>query len=115
MNEIAVSVSANEGIVTQPLTQLLIQRFNREEVRYCHWKSKSLLGEQDIDLLVSSDSLACATSILMQLGFKAAAPRWGTNPLSVAHYYGYDPDQDEFVHLHMFTRVLTGERFLKSH
>ena len=115
MSEIVLPVSADEEIMTQSLPQLLIDRFNREGVTYCHWKSKSLVGEQDIDLLVSGDSLACATSILMQLGFKAAAPRWGSNPLSVIHYYGYDPDQNELIHLHMFTRVLTGERFLKSH
>ncbi len=106
--------------MSQSLTQVLINRFNQEGVLYCHWKSnidlaKALEGELDIDLLVSNHSLAPATDILMQLGFKAAAPRWGSNPPGVFHYYGYDPNQNDLVHLHMFTRVITGESFLKSH
>ena len=109
-----------EAILTQLLIRTLINQFNQEGVLYCHWKSnidlaKTIEGELDIDLLISVQSLARATSILMQLGFKAAAPRWGTNPSGVFHYYGYDPNLDELVHLHLFTQVLTGESFLKSH
>jgi thymidylate kinase len=51
----------------------------------------------------------------MDLGFKPAHSRWGPNPSGIFHYYGYDPNQNDLVHLHMFTRVLTGESFLKSH
>jgi thymidylate kinase len=109
-----------EEILPQSLTQELINRFNQEGVLYCHWKSnidlaKTLEGELDIDLLVSNDTQAQATEILMQLGFKPAAPGWGPNPPGIFHYYGYDPNQNDLVHLHMFTRVLTGESFLKSH
>jgi thymidylate kinase len=109
-----------EEILPPSLTQALINRFNQEGVLYCHWKSnidlaKTLEGELDIDLLVSNNSLGRATDILLQLGFKPAASRWGPNPPGIFHYYGYDPNQDELVHLHMFTRVLTGESFLKSH
>ena len=106
--------------MTQSLIQALIHRFNQEGVLYCHWKSnidlaKTFEGELDIDLLVSNNSLACALEILMQLGFKAATPRWTPNPTGIFHYYGFDPSQKNLVHLHMFTRVLTGESFLKSH
>jgi thymidylate kinase len=109
-----------EKMLSESLIQALINRFNQEGILYCHWKSnidlaKTLEGELDIDLLVSNDSLAQATEILMQLGFKPAAPRWGPNPPGIFHYYGYDPNQNDLVHLHMFTRVLTGESFLKSH
>jgi thymidylate kinase len=51
----------------------------------------------------------------MQLGFKPAVPRWGPSLPGIFHFYGYDPSQNDLVHLHMFTRVLTGESFLKSH
>jgi thymidylate kinase len=109
-----------EELLNQSLTQALISRFNREGISYCHWKSnidlaKTLEGELDIDLLVSNDSLARATNILMQLGFKPAAAKWGPNPPGIFHYFGFDPGQGDLVHLHMFTRVLTGESFLKSH
>lgn len=106
--------------MSQSLFNQLIERLNREEILYCHWKSnidlaETIEGNLDIDLLVSSQSLARTTEILMQLGFKLAVPRWGSNPPGVFHYYGYDPNKRDFVHLHMFTRVLTGESFLKSH
>jgi thymidylate kinase len=109
-----------ENVLSPSLTQALLDRFNREEVLYCHWKSnidlaRTLEGEIDMDLLVSNDSLARATEILAQLGFKQAAARWGVNPTGIFHFYGYDPDLEDLVHLHMFTRVLTGESFLKSH
>jgi thymidylate kinase len=109
-----------EEILSPSLTQVLINRFNQEGISYCHWKSnidlaKTLEGELDIDLLVSNDSLGRAIDILMQLGFKPATSKWGPNPPGIFHYYGYDPNQDELVHLHMFARVLTGESFLKSH
>ncbi len=106
--------------MSQSLAQVLINRFNQDGVLYCHWKSnidlaKTMEGELDIDLLVAHHSLAHATDILMQLGFKPAVPRSGSNPPGVFHYYGYDPNQNDLVHLHMFTRVITGESFLKSH
>jgi len=106
--------------LTQSLIYQLIERLNHEEVLYCHWKSnidlaETIEGYLDVDLLVSSQSLARATEILMHLGFKLAFPRWGPNPPGVFHYYGYDSSKGHFVHLHMFTRVLTGESFLKSH
>lgn len=109
-----------EGSLSQSSIQELIHQFNQEGVSYCHWKSnidlgKTLTGELDIDLLVSNNSLARATDILMQLGFRQAASKWMANPPGIFHYYGYDPNQNDLVHLHMFTRVLTGESFLKSH
>jgi len=104
----------------QSLLGALIDQFNQEGISYCHWKSnidlaKTIEGELDIDLLVSVRSLARATGILMQLGFKLATPRWGGNPSGIFHYYGFDPSINELVHLHLFSQVLTGESFLKSH
>ena len=109
-----------EERLSQSLSQVLINRFDQEGISYSHWKSnidlaKTLEGELDMDLLVSNDSLARATEILMQLGFKPATSRWGPNPTGIFHFYGYEPNQNDLVHLHMFTRVLTGESFLKSH
>jgi thymidylate kinase len=109
-----------EEILSETLTETLINRFNQEGISYCHWKSnidlaKTLEGKLDIDLLVSNNSLSRATEILMDLGFKPAASKWGPNPTGIFHYYGFDAKQDDLIHLHMYTRVLTGESFLKSH
>lgn len=109
-------ISAKWGEITsRSLIQTLIDRFNQESVLYCHWKSKTLQGESDVDFLISNQSIALATEILMQLGFKAATPKWRDSQPGVFHYYGYDDYQDEYVHLHLFTRVLSGESLMKDH
>lgn len=98
----------------------LIDAFNREGVVYCHWKSnidlaQATAGLTDLDLLVDRASLAQAITILARLGFKAAVARWGINPPSIRHYYGLDPETSQLIHVHLFSRVLTGESFVKSH
>jgi hypothetical protein len=55
-----------EEVLSQPLTEVVINRFNQEGVSYCHWKSNidlasTLEGELDMDLLVANGSLAAAT------------------------------------------------------
>lgn len=104
-----------DELSSESLTPLLISRFNQAGIPYCHWKSKSLDGENDVDFLISMRTFPPAIGILMQLGFKEAAPRWGKNLPGEYHYYGYDAVKNELVHLHLFTRVLSGERLIKSH
>jgi thymidylate kinase len=102
------------------LVDHLVDTLNREEIVYSHWKSnidlaQATAGRTDLDLLVDRDSLSQALTVLSHLGFKAAVARWGANPPSIRHYYGLDPDTKQLVHVHLFSRVLTGESYLKSH
>ena len=102
------------------LVDCLIDTFNREEIVYSHWKSnidlaQATAGQMDLDLLVDRKSLPQALAILSRLGFKAAGARWGANPPSIRHYYGLDPDTHQLIHVHLFSRVLTGETYVKSH
>jgi thymidylate kinase len=109
-----------EPTLDSTLADRLLDSFGRAGVIYSHWKSnmdlaQAAAGETDLDLLVDRRSLAQALAILSQLGFKAAVARWGANPPSIRHYYGLDPDIRELVHVHLFSRVLTGESYVKSH
>ena len=102
------------------LVDRLVDTFNREEIVYSHWKSnidlaEATAGKIDLDLLVDRRSLARVQTILSRLGFKPAVARWGANPPSIRHYYGLDPDTQNLVHVHLFSRVLTGESYVKSH
>jgi thymidylate kinase len=102
------------------LVDRLIDAFNREEIIYSHWKSnidlaQATAGEIDLDLLVDRKSLLAAITELARLGFKEAGARWGANPPSIRHYYGFDPNAKELVHVHLFDKVLTGESYVKSH
>lgn len=109
-----------EIALTTTLTDCLVDTFNREEIVYSHWKSnvdlaQAAAGEIDLDLLVDRKSLPQALSILSALGFKAVVTRWGANPPGIRHFYGFDPDSQQLIHVHLFSRVLTGESFVKSH
>lgn len=105
---------------TAGLVDRLIDTFNREEIVYSHWKSnidlvQALAGRTDLDLLIDRKSLTKALYALSHLGFKAAVPRWGANPPGIGHYYGLDPGTKQLIHVHLFSRVLTGESYIKSH
>lgn len=103
-----------------PLSHRLVEAFNREGVEYCHWKSnvalaEGLSGDLDLDLFVERVSLGAALRILAGLGFKPATVRSGSMEPGVTHHYGLDPADGRFVHVHLFTRLLTGESLVKSH
>ncbi|MCI0400308.1 MAG: hypothetical protein L0Z68_03265 [Gammaproteobacteria bacterium] len=98
----------------------LIDVLNRNDIEYCHWKSNlsladALSGEQDLDLLADRKALSEVLEILSDLGFKAAMVKPGSNVPGIFHYYGLDPESGKTIHVHLFSSVLTGESFVKSH
>ena len=103
------------------LVKLLADTLNNRGVAYCHWKSnfsleKALSGETDLDLLVDRRSLPQCIVILRELDFRPATVKWGPElPSGVYHYYGFDRQADQHVHVHLFSRIITGESFIKSH
>ena len=114
------STATSTAASTATLIDCLVDTFNREGLVYCHWKSnidlaQATAGMIDLDLLVDRKSMPRALMILSHLGFKAAVVRWGANPPSIRHYYGLDPDTKQLIHVHLFSQVLTGESYVKSH
>ena len=106
--------------MTLELINQLIASLNAKEIRYCHWKSNftladSLAGDIDLDLLVDRPSSAETLTILSGMGFKQAVVKSGLNTPSIYHFYGFDSSTGSLVHVHLFTKVLTGESFVKSH
>ena len=102
------------------LVDRLINSLNSEGINYCHWKSnidlaQATSGEMDLDFLIDRESVQPVYSILSKLGFKPAMIRRGINTPGISHFYGYDPTADRVAHVHLFSRVLTGESFIKSH
>jgi thymidylate kinase len=98
----------------------LVETLNYKAVVYCHWKSnfslaQAVSGEIDLDLLVDRKSLSQTLTILTNLGFKSATVKWGPDTASIYHYYGFDRQTGQLIHVHLFSSVLTGESFVKSH
>ena len=106
--------------MTSELVDRLVGTLNSNGVVYCHWKSnfsltQALSGALDLDLLVDRRSLSQALTILINLGFKHAIVKWGSGTPIASHYYGFDLQTGQLIHVHLFSRVLTGESFVKSH
>ncbi len=102
------------------LVDELMNALNAADVRYCHWKSNvdlalAVSGETDLDILVERRSLYRVLDILLSLGFKSATVRWGPRTPSTYHYYGYEPQSGRLIHVHLFSSVVSGESFVKSH
>jgi len=110
---------ADEAVLGPEITAQLVARLNAS-VTYCHWKSNFALahgedGEGDLDLLVDRPELPRAQAILSELGFREALVCHGPRTPGVWHYFGCDPTTGTLVHVHLFSGVLTGESFVKSH
>lgn len=102
------------------LISRLVNSLNNANIIYSHWKSnfslaETLLGELDLDLLVDRRALSRALIILADLGFKSAVTRSGNATPGIYHYYGFDAQSGQLVHVHLFNRILTGESFVKTH
>ncbi|KPJ93405.1 MAG: hypothetical protein AMJ53_07290 [Gammaproteobacteria bacterium SG8_11] len=102
------------------LIRRLAEELHTQGVSYCHWKSninlmESLEGEGDLDFFVGRESVSAFLEVIAQLGFKAAKIRYGPETPGVTHYYGLDASTGKLVHIHLFTNIITGESFVKSH
>jgi len=98
----------------------LIEELNKSGIRYCHWKSnyslaETVLGRTDVDLLVHRQDAPLFRSILTQLCFRPARNTDGKPFPSVEHHYALDDDSGDFVHVHAYYRVITGESLTKNY
>jgi thymidylate kinase len=106
--------------MTIELIATLINTLNNENLRYVHWKSnfslsQGLRGETDLDLLIERRSMSRIMVIMLELGFKNANTKSAPDPNGVFHYYGMDSLTGALIHVHLFSSVLTGESFVKTH
>ena len=100
------------------LSQELIKELKEHSINYCHWKSNLLLNEaldgyDDLDLLVSRADITEFEIVLLSLGFKEAS----NNKISfssIKHFYGYDNESGEILHLHIYYQIKTGPSWTKS-
>ena len=97
----------------------LIEELNKSGTRYCHWKSNCWLaetvsGQTDVDLLIHRQDAPLFRIILSQLSFRPATITNGKPFPSVEHHYALDDESGDFVHVHAYFRVITGESLTKG-
>lgn len=100
------------------LSKKLIDLLRQEQVNYCHWKSNLLLNEalagyDDLDLLVSKKDIAKFEKAILSLVFKEASNK-NISFSSIKHFYGYDEESGNILHLHVYYQIKTGPSWTKS-
>lgn len=102
------------------LIHQLVDAFDGAAVQYCHWKEnyrleQSLAGEDDLEILVDRHDGGRASSILEALGFRPAQVTGEEATPGIFHFFGLDAGSGQVIHVHLYTRLLTGESLVKSH
>ena len=100
------------------LSKILIESLASNDINYCHWKSNLLLNEalagyDDLDLLVKQEHIEKFESIILSLGFKEGSNKNITFS-SIKHFYGYDQNSGNILHLHIYYQIKTGASWTKS-
>jgi len=100
------------------LSKELIEILDNEKLNYCHWKSNLLLDEalngyDDLDLLVRREDLAKFEIAIFSLGFKEGSNH-NISFSAIKHYYGFDVESGNILHLHVYSQIKTGPSWTKS-
>ena len=98
----------------------LIKELQKHKVRYCHWKSNyhlnyALSGEEDWDVLIHVEDFPCFMSLITAAGFKSAISSNDAGQFGVYHFYGLDTASGKLVHIHAYSKILSGDSLVKSY
>jgi thymidylate kinase len=115
--DVARDTSGDVGV---PLTRALFEHLNARGIRYCHWKSTTslrtaLAGETDLDLLVLEEDAEAFLQTATELGFHPFVSHASRTYEGVRDLLGHDPTSGRLVHLHVYHRLVLGERYVKNH
>ena len=96
------------------------EHLNRENFRYCHWKSnehlpEALAGETDLDLLFASDERTRLPRLLDALDFKRICSPAEKRYPGMEDYLGFDEESGALVHLHVHYALILGRQHQKNH
>lgn len=100
--------------------QILLNAFEENNIKYCHWKSNehlkpALNGDTDLDILFSPEQRSKLEGVLSKCKLK----RFRSTPLSqynaIEDYIGFDKDEAKIWHLHLHYRLTIGEKNLKGY
>jgi thymidylate kinase len=97
----------------------LFAALERAGVRYCHWKSnvrldRTLLGQEDIDILVHPSDADALQRVINDCGFKLTVSRVGAGHPGVFHALALDRSTGVLFDLHAYHQIISGDSFVKS-
>jgi thymidylate kinase len=88
-------------------------------VRYCHWKSNyhidyAVTAREDVDILIAEQGFPQFVKLMADNGFRQADSVTNREQPGVFHFLGNDEDTGTLINFHTYTRILTGDHFMKS-
>ena len=97
----------------------LFSDWNKEDVRYCHWKSNEhilpgLTGDTDLDVFIDPADAGKAYRLMIQNNYKQVISHPWKLYSAVEDWIGLDEDQMLQTHLHVHYRLLTGLKNVKD-
>lgn len=102
------------------ISKLLFSRWNDAQLCYCHWKSNEhlmpgLIGDTDLDVLLSESDRLKGVEILRQLDFLKCKSQFGSRYPKVDDWIGFDNETGKLIHLHLHYQIVTGHKGLKEY
>lgn len=102
-----------------PVLQAVLGQMAQSAISFCHWKSNyhleyALTGVEDIDVLIAEADWPRFVQILLDHQFKQADSVTNRMQPGVFHFLGNDSATGTLINVHAYTRILTGDHFLKS-
>lgn len=99
--------------------QKVLLQLESHGVSFCHWKSNfhidyALSGSEDLDLLVHERDFAQLQQVLLSEHFRQADSEANRLQPGVFHFLGNDSATGTLINFHVYTRILTGDHFMKS-
>lgn len=104
---------------TLSIVKKLLDKFNKEGIYYCHWKSNqhfcdALTGVDDLDILIDRSQYGQIMSILQELHYKHFYTPTVRTYVGIEDFLGFDYEQGDIVHLHLHSQLVVGEKHLKG-
>jgi len=101
------------------LVSSLFADFEREDIRYCHWKSNfhldaALEGKTDLDILVTREQSIEIRKILHKNSFRLFSGVGFLRYSSIEDFVGMDNETTSLVHVHLHYELVVGKKFLKG-
>ena len=101
------------------IVRQLLDRFNENEINYCHWKSNqhfddALTGIDDLDILIDRSQYGRVMTILQELKYKHFYIPTSRAYVGIEDFIGFDYEKGSLVHLHLHSQLVVGEKHLKG-
>jgi thymidylate kinase len=109
--------SAQETPITA--IKVILDGMEANGIRYCHWKSNyhidyAVTAREDVDVLIKEDDFPLFIKLMAENGYRQADSVTNREQPGVFHFLGSDDATGVLINFHTYTRILTGDHFMKS-